>query len=150
MKQQFEEIEIKDSNNPVAVMELTSKTLENEKRLIIDNTYDEINTEKYKYPNVASGSITRRIILATNITETGITFKYAKYVIDTGLQNVSVYNPNTNAMTLVRSHITKNDNMEQRKGRVGRTAPGEYHAIFTKNTCEKLKNNKKPLFIYQI
>jgi len=142
MKIKFEEI-ITESNNPVAIMELTSKTLEDEKCLILEDKYDKLNNEKYKYPNFSSGPITRRIILATNTAETGITFKYAKYVIDTGLMNVSIYNPNTNAMTLVRSHITKN-NMEQRRGRVGRTAPGEYHAMFTKDTYNSLKASNEP------
>lgn len=142
MKTKFEEI-ITESNNPVAIMELTSKTLEDEKCLILEDKYDKLNNEKYKYPNFSSGPITRRIILATNTAETGITFKYAKYVIDTGLMNVSIYNPNTNAMTLVRSHITKN-NMEQRRGRVGRTAPGEYHAMFTKDTYNSLKASNEP------
>lgn len=131
----------KSKYEPIAIMSLTSKTPESEKIYILKDVYPDLMD--YKYPETGSDYPKRRIIIATNTAETGVTFEYAKYVIDTGWMNVSVYNPNSGATALVRSHITM-DNLLQRMGRVGRRAPGQYYAVFTEKTKNQLEQHKHP------
>lgn len=79
----------------------------------------------------------RRIILATNVAETGLTLDYLKYVIDTGFSNTSEYYPIYDVSGLILKPINKN-NAIQRFGRVGRKFPGNFYAMYTKNDFNHL------------
>jgi HrpA-like RNA helicase len=65
----------------------------------------------------------RKIILATNIAETSLTVEGVNTVIDTGLQKVLRFDPETAIDHLVLERISR-DSADQRAGRAGRTAPG--------------------------
>ncbi|HVE70080.1 MAG TPA: ATP-dependent RNA helicase [Thermoanaerobaculia bacterium] len=65
----------------------------------------------------------RKIILATNVAETSLTVEGVNDVIDSGLQKVLRFDPNTAVDHLVLEQISK-DSADQRAGRAGRTAPG--------------------------
>ncbi len=65
----------------------------------------------------------RKIILATNVAETSLTVDGVTDVIDSGLQKVLRFDPETAVDHLVLEQISK-DSADQRAGRAGRTAPG--------------------------
>jgi len=65
----------------------------------------------------------RRVILATNVAETSLTVEGITEVIDSGLQKVMRYDPETAIDHLVTERISL-DSADQRAGRAGRTAPG--------------------------
>jgi len=65
----------------------------------------------------------RKVILATNVAETSLTVEGITEVIDSGLQKVMRYDPETGVDHLVTERISL-DSADQRAGRAGRTAPG--------------------------
>jgi len=69
----------------------------------------------------------RKVVLATNIAQTSLTIEGIRIVVDSGLQNVSVFNPFSGMNTLQRHFISK-DAATQRAGRAGRLCAGKtYH-----------------------
>jgi HrpA-like RNA helicase len=80
----------------------------------------------------------RRVLLGTNAIETGMTIDTLGYCIDTGYVKESVFNPNLNCLTLVDKAVTQASS-RQRRGRVGRKAPGEFYAAYTKETYDALQ-----------
>lgn len=79
----------------------------------------------------------RRIIIATNVAETGITIDTLKYCIDTGYQNSSEFFPEFGCQSLIAKNISHGSAM-QRRGRVGRKAPGFWFPCYTKETFDAL------------
>lgn len=77
----------------------------------------------------------RRIFVATNVAETSVTIDAARVVIDSGLAKVNVFDQRTGLTTLETREHTK-ANATQRKGRVGRTAPGTVHYLFTEEELD--------------
>jgi ATP-dependent helicase HrpB len=65
----------------------------------------------------------RRVILATNVAETGLTIPQVTMVIDSGLHRVAAFDAARGINTLYLSRISRG-NALQRSGRAGRTAPG--------------------------
>jgi len=69
----------------------------------------------------------RKVVLATNIAQTSLTIEGIRIVIDSGLENRSVFNPFTGMDRLEQGFISE-DSATQRAGRAGRQSPGEaYH-----------------------
>jgi ATP-dependent helicase HrpB len=68
-------------------------------------------------------SKTPKIILATNVAETSLTVEGVTDVIDSGLQKVLRFDPNTAVDHLVTELISR-DSADQRAGRAGRTQAG--------------------------
>lgn len=77
----------------------------------------------------------RKCIVATNIAETSLTLKHVKFVIDTGLMKLKVYNPKLNMDSLQVVPISKAQ-ANQRSGRAGRTSPGQSFRLYTLSTFE--------------
>ena len=65
----------------------------------------------------------RRVIVATNVAETGLTIAQVSAVIDSGLHRVAAYDAARGVNTLYLSRISRG-NAAQRAGRAGRTKPG--------------------------
>lgn len=61
----------------------------------------------------------RRVIISTNVAETGINFEELKYVIDSGWTNRAYFNPNNSSTSLLMGPIS-GDTAKQRWGRAGR------------------------------
>jgi len=95
---------------------------------------------------VADKDPTRRVIIATNIAETGITLPEVKYVIDMGIAKVNYFDPEKNSYNLVPSYISQNV-AEQRWGRVGRSndpdAKGVVYPLYTEEIFNEM--NKSPI-----
>ena len=87
-----------------------------------------IEQEKY----IEQGSI----FFSTTVAETSLTFPSLKYVIDTGLINIPIYDPGTKQTTLKEIRAAEST-IKQRLGRLGRTKPGEYYALYDFNAEEK-------------
>lgn len=85
----------------------------------------------------------RRIIVSTNIAETGVTIDTAKYLIDTGYENVSIFNPTFSASSLIPKPETRASAL-QRRGRVGRRGPGKWYPMFTEKSFNAMDQNKYP------
>ncbi len=85
----------------------------------------------------------RRVIIATNLIETGITIDSLKYCIDTGLMFSTDFNPIYNAGTLVSGPITQGMAV-QRRGRVGRKSPGVWYPMYTKELFDSLVKDQYP------
>jgi len=65
----------------------------------------------------------RKVILATNVAETSLTVEGVTDVVDSGLQKVMRFDPETAVDHLVVERIAR-DPAHQRAGRAGRTSPG--------------------------
>jgi|Laugresu1bdmlbdd_1035124.scaffolds.fasta_scaffold00041_23 HrpA-like RNA helicase len=86
---------------------------------------------------------TRKIIIATNIAETGITIESLKYCIDTGLVNQLEYNPVYNTYSLLIKPVTQSMTL-QRKGRVGRKHPGKFYPVYTQDLFKAIQEIQYP------
>lgn len=84
----------------------------------------------------------RKIIFATNVAESSITFDGLVYVIDTGLELSKYYDFIDNKEVITITY-TSQAQIKQRIGRVGRTLPGEAYHLYSKNTYNKM--NMYPL-----
>ncbi|UJR24999.1 hypothetical protein I4U23_006360 [Adineta vaga] len=73
----------------------------------------------------------RKVILSTSIAETSITIDDVIYVIDTGRTKASDYDLETQGKCLLPTNVSR-ANLLQRKGRAGRTQPGECYRLFTR------------------
>jgi HrpA-like RNA helicase len=81
--------------------------------------------------------ISRKVVVSTNVIETGATVKRLGYCIDTGWCQRQNFNPNFNVHMLLMQPVTKDMHI-QRIGRVGRTAPGVGFAAFSKQTFDSM------------
>jgi HrpA-like RNA helicase len=87
--------------------------------------------------------IARRVIFTTTFAETGITIDGLKYCIDTGVSLQVNFNPIFNA-TRIASRAVSQDMAVQRRGRVGRKAPGVWYPTYTKAMFESMLVSKYP------
>jgi hypothetical protein len=93
--------------------------------------------EKNNYRN-GTNSYDIFIIVATNIAEASITIPGLKYVIDTGTTKKNTFDYKQKCSVLKMENISESSRL-QRKGRVGRTSPGEVYYLYEK---DKMKDNK--------
>lgn len=73
----------------------------------------------------------KRVIVATNVAETGLTIPQVTMVIDSGLHRVAAYDAARGINTLYLTKISRS-NAAQRAGRAGRTAPGRCVRLWSK------------------
>jgi len=78
----------------------------------------------------------RKIVLATNIAETGITIPDVTAVIDTGKHKEMRFDEKRQLSRLIETFISK-ANAKQRRGRAGRVQPGICWHLFTKERHDK-------------
>jgi pre-mRNA-splicing factor ATP-dependent RNA helicase DHX38/PRP16 len=86
----------------------------------------------------------RKVVVATNIAETSLTVDGIKYVIDTGLVKLKVYNPKLGMDTLQVVPISL-ANAQQRSGRAGRTGPGIGYRLYTERASEEKSMYVQPI-----
>jgi HrpA-like RNA helicase len=112
-----------------------------------DDNYQNIFKPLYsiesKHPNGSIIIPLRRIIISTNIAETGVTIDTLKYVIDTGFENNAVFNPVYGSSSVIPQSVTRGSAV-QRRGRVGRRAPGDWYPVYTKETFETMRADAHP------
>ncbi len=74
----------------------------------------------------------RKVVVATNVAETSVTIEGIRHVVDGGLARVARYDAERGIGTLFIEPISR-ASAEQRKGRAGRTAPGNCHRLWTES-----------------
>jgi HrpA-like RNA helicase len=99
-----------------------------------DNATLEQEPTKYVTP-------VRRVIIATNVAETGVTIETLKYCIDTGYHFNVEFNPETGCNVMYGKAVTHGMAV-QRRGRVGRKAPGIWYACYTEDTFNSLQKDQ--------
>lgn len=77
----------------------------------------------------------RKVAIATNVAESSLTIDGVKYVIETGYELSSSFDPINRARKLDREIISQAQ-AKQRMGRAGRTEPGICYHMYTKNDFE--------------
>jgi HrpA-like RNA helicase len=130
----------------VAPIELTSKSF-HLSGLDYQNLFSDISNILIPIYKMENGKMlttidkwvnpSRRIIVATNVAETGLTIETLKYCIDTGFVNSVEFNSDYGTKIMLGKNITRGEAI-QRKGRVGRKSPGFFYACYTKKTFENL------------
>lgn len=93
-----------------------------------------IAQDKSKYKEFGKN---RKLVMATNVAESSITIDGIKYVIDSGFEFLSSYDPILRARRLDKKMITVAQ-AKQRMGRAGRTEPGICYHLYTKDQFERL------------
>lgn len=119
---------------PILPLELSRKVIVNslpDQKYIYRSIKRKINGIKYY----------RRVIISTNVGETGITYPFVKYVIDSGFYKTMEYYPDFDYFILIKRPVS-HDIRLQRRGRAGRITAGEVYYMYSKETCEKLNNSK--------
>jgi pre-mRNA-splicing factor ATP-dependent RNA helicase DHX15/PRP43 len=84
-----------------------------------------------------------KIIISTNVAESSLTVEGITYVIDSGYELSSTYEPKIRANKLELKYTSKAQIL-QRKGRTGRTGPGVCYHLYTENEFNKLKEYPEP------
>jgi ATP-dependent helicase HrpA len=79
--------------------------------------------EQHRVFEPPASSLTRRVVLATNVAETSLTVPGIRYVIDPGTARISRYSLRTKVQRLPIEPISQ-ASANQRKGRCGRVADG--------------------------
>lgn len=77
----------------------------------------------------------RKLVFATNLAESSLTLPSLKTVIDSGLELTSTWAPEVHAPRVERA-MSSQAQMRQRRGRVGRTAPGVCYHLYTRAQME--------------
>lgn len=103
---------------------------------------EELAVDKDLYKEKYKGK-TRKIIIATNVAESSITFDGIKYVIDSGYENYSYFDPKI-ASKVLDKQMTSKAQIKQRCGRTGRTGHGICYHLYTSVDYEKLQSYPKP------
>ncbi len=130
----------------IGALESLNKTLTN-KILPISITSADINggTDSYRLimEDYRKLNAYRRVIVSTNVAETGLTLETLKYCIDTAYQFTSEFDPKYGINIMITKPTTSSMSL-QRKGRVGRKYPGIFFPLFTEKTFESMIVDNTP------
>ncbi|MCO4771138.1 MAG: ATP-dependent helicase HrpB [Deltaproteobacteria bacterium] len=85
----------------------------------------------------------RKVVLATNVAETSVTFDGVRVVIDSGLAVVPRFDSSSGTTRLQRERIAR-DSADQRAGRAGRTGPGRCLRLWTEAEDHQLAAASTP------
>lgn len=96
----------------------------------MDSKRQELAQHKDNFKELENGKYTRKLVIATNVAESSLTIDGIKYVIDSGFEFRSSYDPVKRAKLLDRLLITQAQ-AKQRMGRAGRTEPGICYHLYT-------------------
>ena len=110
------------------------KLLENVPKIVILPIYSQLPSDYQA--RIFQKTKHRKCIVATNIAETSLTLDGVKYVIDTGLCKLKVYNPKI-GMDALRITPISQANANQRGGRAGRTGPGVCFRLYTESAFNR-------------
>ena len=115
----------------------TADLLAGRERLDILPLYSRLSAaEQHRvFERRAASSLTRRVVLATNVAETSLTVPGIKYVIDPGTARISRYSRGTKVQRLPIEPISQ-ASANQRKGRSGRTSDGICIRLYSEEDFE--------------
>jgi pre-mRNA-splicing factor ATP-dependent RNA helicase DHX15/PRP43 len=98
-----------------------------------------IDKDLFKKTNIYK----RKVIFATNVAESSITFDGLVFVIDSGYELKNYYDVKDNATIVSKMH-TSQAQIKQRIGRAGRTQPGVSYHLYSKDAYDKFKEYPDP------
>ena len=90
----------------------------------------------------------RRVIITTNVAETGLTLDNLKYVIDSGFNKEIEYNPIVNIRALLTKPAPKS-RITQRRGRAGRKFRGVFYPLYPQYIYNKLHDLQFPQILVE-
>ena len=102
------------------------------KDVFVSTLYGNLSKEAQDRAIKAPPKGTRKIVLSTNIAQTSLTIEGIKIVVDSGLHNVSVFNP-FSGMNKLESQFISQDSATQRAGRAGRLSAGKAYHLWHKS-----------------
>lgn len=105
------------------------------KKLLIIPLYGRLSKEEQERIFVKTPIFKTKVVVSTNIAETSVTIDGITCVLDSGLSKLNYYNPHTFTSSLIERDISK-ASADQRKGRAGRTAPGNCYRFYSKRDYE--------------
>ena len=85
----------------------------------------------------------RKFVISTNIAETSVTINDIKYVVDTGYCK-SKMNDSATGMDMLKVIPVSKQQADQRRGRAGRTGPGQCYRVFPLHVFESLPDETIP------
>jgi ATP-dependent helicase HrpB len=85
----------------------------------------------------------RKIVLATSIAETSITIQGVRLVVDSGLARVPRYEPDVGVTRLDTVRVSRAA-ADQRRGRAGRTEPGQCYRLWDEPQTAALEPYARP------
>lgn len=88
-----------------------------------------------------NGIYTKYVLVATNIAEASLTINSLTHVIDTGIEKHKIYNIYSKVEILTHCYINESSRI-QRKGRIGRVAPGTIYYTYAKNAINTIRPYK--------
>jgi ATP-dependent helicase HrpB len=103
----------------------------NNTSVFISSLYGNLSKEEQDKAIKAPPQGRRKIVLATNIAQTSLTIDGIKIVIDSGLQNSSMFN-SSSGMNKLQSSFISQDAATQRAGRAGRLSEGKCYHLWHK------------------
>lgn len=110
--------------------------------------YSKMNYEKYlEIFEESDPEETTKVIFATKVAETSLTFSDVSMVIDAGSDRDSIYNP-LRGFDEVRYMTISKSSALQRAGRAGRTGPGICYRIYSEEKYQNfMPESKTPEFL---
>ena len=102
--------------------------------------------DKDKYMEL--GNYDQKLVMATNVAESSLTIDGLKYVVDSGYELFSYFDPDAGAHILETRLIAKSSAL-QRRGRVGRTESGICYHLLTEVEFNGLKPFQEPDILRQ-
>jgi len=119
----------------------------------IATLYGKLSKEAQDRAIRAPGKGKRKVVLSTNIAQTSLTIEGITLVVDSGLQNISLFNP-FSGMDKLESRFISRDASTQRAGRAGRLSAGQAYHLWHKSkilqkhdTAEILMADLTPLVL---
>jgi HrpA-like RNA helicase len=119
-----------DICNGTFCVEVYSKMRPANKELAVDKDLYKKNTK-----------FNRKVIFATNVAESSITFDGLVYVIDSGYELANYYDVKENSNVITKAY-TSQAQIKQRIGRAGRTQPGISYHLYS--SMKDFKNFPEP------
>jgi len=114
----------------------TAETLKGKPGLDVVPLYSRLSAaEQHRVFEPPRSSLTRRVVLATNVAETSLTVPGIRYVIDPGTARISRYSLRTKVQRLPIEAISQ-ASANQRKGRCGRVAEGICIRLYSQEDFE--------------
>ncbi|KAJ3309189.1 low-affinity phosphate transporter [Boothiomyces sp. JEL0838] len=122
----------------ITTMESFIKQLDSDLEVFILHSNIDVGEQTKVFLPVTSG---RKLVLSTNIAETGVTIPDIVYVIDTMKARESSFDSKKGLKLLKNVFISK-ANADQRKGRAGRITSGKCFRLIARNQYEKLVDSR--------
>lgn len=98
--------------------------------------YGELSIQAQQQAIAPAAKGKHKLVLATNIAETSLTIEGVTLVIDSGLENVAIYDNQTLTNKLTLRSIAKSSAI-QRTGRAGRLQAGQCIRLFSKDDFQR-------------